>query len=47
MGRYQREPADADTGVYWYDQLVVLKEARMPAALLEAGQSSIVTKSFR
>jgi N-acetylmuramoyl-L-alanine amidase len=37
MGRYRRELADADAGVYWYDQLVVLKEARMPAALIEAG----------
>ena len=43
MGRYQRQPADADRGVYWYDQLVVLKEARMPAALLEAG--SIINRN--
>jgi N-acetylmuramoyl-L-alanine amidase len=37
MGRYQRELVDADAGVYRYDQLVVLKEAPMPAVLLEAG----------
>jgi N-acetylmuramoyl-L-alanine amidase len=37
MGQYRRELADADAGVYRYDQLLVLKEARMPAALLEAG----------
>ncbi len=37
MGQYRREPAYADAGVYWYDQLVVLKEAKMPAVLLEAG----------
>ena len=43
MGRYQRQQADAHTGVYWYDQLVVLREARMPAALLEAG--SIINRN--
>jgi N-acetylmuramoyl-L-alanine amidase len=29
--------ADADNGVYFYDNLVVLKTASMPAVLLEAG----------
>lgn len=29
--------ADAENGVYYFDDLVVLKTARMPAALLEAG----------
>lgn len=29
--------ADEDNGVYFYDNLVVLKGARMPAVLLEAG----------
>lgn len=28
---------DADLGVYRYDQLIVLKEAKMPSVLLEAG----------
>ena len=37
MGHYQRELADAEAGVYRYDQLVVLREARMPAVLFEAG----------
>jgi N-acetylmuramoyl-L-alanine amidase len=37
MGRRQRELVDADTGVYRYDQLVVLKGTMMPAVLLEAG----------
>ncbi|MGN6462683.1 MAG: N-acetylmuramoyl-L-alanine amidase family protein [Pseudolabrys sp.] len=37
MGRYRREPLDAGTGVYRYDRLHVLRTARMPAVLLEAG----------
>jgi len=37
MGRWQRELLDAGAGVYRYDELVVLKETRMPAVLLEAG----------
>jgi N-acetylmuramoyl-L-alanine amidase len=37
MRNRRRELLDADAGVYRYDQLVVLKEARMPAVLLEAG----------
>ena len=32
-----REWADQDNGVYYYDELVVLKTATMPAVLLEAG----------
>lgn len=37
MQHRRRELLDADAGVYRYDQLVVLKEAHMPAVLLEAG----------
>jgi N-acetylmuramoyl-L-alanine amidase len=28
---------DADTGVYRYDQLLILRTTRMPSVLLEAG----------
>jgi N-acetylmuramoyl-L-alanine amidase len=42
MRNRRRELVDADAGVYRYDQLVVLKETRMPAVLLEAG--SIVNR---
>jgi N-acetylmuramoyl-L-alanine amidase len=42
MGRRRRELVDAATGVYRYDQLVVLRETHMPAVLLEAG--SIVNR---
>jgi N-acetylmuramoyl-L-alanine amidase len=37
MGRYQHPLLDKETGVYSYDQLIVLKTTRMPAVLLEAG----------
>jgi N-acetylmuramoyl-L-alanine amidase len=37
MGRYQHPLLNKETGVYSYDQLVVLRKARMPAVLLEAG----------
>jgi N-acetylmuramoyl-L-alanine amidase len=37
MGRHQRQLVDAEAGVYRYDQLIVLKDTRVPAALLEAG----------
>ncbi len=37
MGRYQHPLLDSETGVYSYDQLVVLRKTRMPAVLLEAG----------
>jgi N-acetylmuramoyl-L-alanine amidase len=37
MGRYRHELLDKDTGVYRYDELVVLRRTRMPAVLLEAG----------
>jgi len=37
MGRWQRTLLDADAGVYRYDTLFVLKNAQMPAVLLEAG----------
>jgi len=42
MGRYRRKLLDPDAGVYRYDQLIVLKDTRMPAVLLEAG--SIVNR---
>jgi N-acetylmuramoyl-L-alanine amidase len=37
MGKYQRELVDADLGIYRYDELIVLKDAKMPSVLLEAG----------
>jgi N-acetylmuramoyl-L-alanine amidase len=37
MGHRQRQLLDAEAGVYRYDQLIVLKDTRIPAALLEAG----------
>jgi N-acetylmuramoyl-L-alanine amidase len=37
MGNRRRILVDADAGVYRFDQLVVLRMARMPAVLLEAG----------
>jgi N-acetylmuramoyl-L-alanine amidase len=37
MGHRQRLLVDPDAGVYRYDQLIVLKDTRMPAVLLEAG----------
>ena len=37
MGHRQRQLLDAEAGVYRYDQLIVLKNTRMPAVLLEAG----------
>jgi N-acetylmuramoyl-L-alanine amidase len=37
MGHRQRLLIDAQTGVYRYDQLVVLRDTDMPAVLLEAG----------
>jgi N-acetylmuramoyl-L-alanine amidase len=37
MGSRRRTLVDPQTGVYRYDQLIVLKQARMPAVLLEAG----------
>jgi N-acetylmuramoyl-L-alanine amidase len=37
MGRYQHPLLNKETGVYSYDELVVLKTTRMPAVLLEAG----------
>jgi N-acetylmuramoyl-L-alanine amidase len=37
MGRYQHPILNKETGVYSYDQLVVLRKTRMPAVLLEAG----------
>jgi N-acetylmuramoyl-L-alanine amidase len=42
MGSRRRELLDRDAGVYRFDALVVLKDTRMPAALLEAG--SIVNR---
>ena len=37
MGRYQHPLLDKETGVYSYDELIVLRKTRMAAALLEAG----------
>jgi N-acetylmuramoyl-L-alanine amidase len=37
MGKYQHPLLNKETGVYSYDQLVVLRKTRMPAVLLEAG----------
>jgi N-acetylmuramoyl-L-alanine amidase len=37
MGHRRRQLVDAEAGVYRYDQLVVLKDSRIPAVLLEAG----------
>jgi N-acetylmuramoyl-L-alanine amidase len=37
MGRHRRKLLDRDTGVYRFDDLVVLRWTRMPAVLLEAG----------
>jgi N-acetylmuramoyl-L-alanine amidase len=37
MGRYQHPLLNKETGVYSYDDLVVLRKTRMPAVLLEAG----------
>ncbi|MDI3566607.1 N-acetylmuramoyl-L-alanine amidase [Bradyrhizobium sp. Arg816] len=37
MQRYQRELVDVELGIYRYDPLIVLKEAKMPSILLEAG----------
>jgi N-acetylmuramoyl-L-alanine amidase len=42
MGRHRHELLDGEAGVYRYDQLVVLRDTRMPAVLLEAG--SIVNR---
>jgi N-acetylmuramoyl-L-alanine amidase len=42
MGHRRRELVDAKTGVYRYDQLIVLRATHMPAVLLEAG--SIVNR---
>ena len=37
MGRYRHPLLDKDTGIYSYDELVVLRTTRMAAVLLEAG----------
>ncbi len=42
MGRWRHALLDADTGVYRYDTLFVLKKTQLPAVLLEAG--SIVNR---
>lgn len=42
MGNRRRQLVDAKAGVYRYDQLIVLRETKMPAVLLEAG--SIVNR---
>lgn len=38
--RYRHDLLDKDDGVYRYDELIVLKDTRMPAVLLEAGSIS-------
>jgi N-acetylmuramoyl-L-alanine amidase len=43
MGSRRRKLVDAEAGVYRYDQLIVLRETKMPAVLLEAG--SIVNRN--
>ncbi len=43
MGRYQHPLLNKETGVYSYDQLVVLRTTQMPAVLLEAG--SIINRN--
>ncbi len=43
MGSRRRLLVDTDAGVYRYDQLIVLRQTHMPAALLEAG--SIVNRA--
>ncbi len=40
MGHYQHPLLNKETGVYSYDQLIVLKSALSPAILLEAGSIS-------
>ena len=42
MKRFRHELLDSEAGVYRYDHLVVLRNTRMPAVLLEAG--SIVNR---
>jgi N-acetylmuramoyl-L-alanine amidase len=37
MGARRRQLVDAETGVYRYDQLLILRTTRMPSVLLEAG----------
>ncbi|MEH2526809.1 MULTISPECIES: N-acetylmuramoyl-L-alanine amidase family protein [unclassified Bradyrhizobium] len=37
MGRHQRPLLNKETGVYRYDELIVLRKTQMPAVLLEAG----------
>jgi N-acetylmuramoyl-L-alanine amidase len=37
MGHYQHQILNRETGVYAYDELIVLRKTRMPAVLLEAG----------
>jgi N-acetylmuramoyl-L-alanine amidase len=37
MGRRRRQLVNAFSGVYRFDQLIVLRDTRMPAVLLEAG----------
>jgi N-acetylmuramoyl-L-alanine amidase len=37
MGHYQHPLLNKETGVYSYDELIVLRKTRMPAVLLEAG----------
>ncbi len=43
MGRHQRPLLNRETGVYRYDELIVLRKTRMAAVLLEAG--SIINRN--
>jgi hypothetical protein len=45
MGRYRRELADAEVGVYRYDQLIVLRMTRMPAVCWKPARSSTATRN--
>jgi hypothetical protein len=46
MGHRQRQLVDAEAGVYRYDQLIVLKNSRMPAALLSKRIHQTATRSW-
>ena len=47
MGRYQHPLLNKETGVYGYDQLVVLRSTRMPPSCWRRARSSIATKNSR
>jgi hypothetical protein len=47
MGKYQHELVNADFGIYRYDQLIVLKETKIPLSCSKRARSSIVMKSCK